>query len=605
MSEVLDMVVPPMPVVDDTPVSVSVAHLDILLTASGVPVVSDIAFDLRAGDVLGIVGESGSGKTTLSMALLGYFRRGTRVAPHAQIRVGGQDVLALEGHGRGTLVSYVPQDPSASLNPAITIEAQLLEGLVYGPAAIARSEALQRIKGLLSEVQLPVDKAFLGSYPAQLSGGQQQRVAIAIALASHPRLVVLDEPTTGLDVSTQMEVLRLVTRVCKAHSVAAIYVSHDLGVVSHVADQVLVLYSGRIVEYGSREAVFSRPAHPYTRALLEALPTVSERRMLTPISGSAPALEARAAGCAFRERCRYAAPACSTLPPLSRPGGPASQLVSCHFPCGEKDARPSAAIAPTGKDVQEQPVFSVQALSAWYGAKQVLHGVHLDLHRGECVSVVGESGSGKSTFGRCLIGLHSHCTGAVTLHPGGADGPTYRVGDAQYRRRVQYIFQNPYGSLNPRRTIGDSIAVVVGHFFGAQASGSRQTVLDALSRVGLPAHFIDRYPNELSGGEKQRVAIARALVCQPQVLVCDEITSALDVSVQAAIIELLRSLMQDGLALLFVTHNLAVVRSLSDRVAVLHEGRVAELGYSEEVLTHPADAYTRQLLSHTLELKHA
>lgn len=584
--------------------SVSVSNLEVVLSSSGVPVVSGIEFELQPGEVLGIVGESGSGKTTLALALLGYFRRGTRVSPGSRIVIDGQSVLDLPGNGRGSLVAYVPQDPSASLNPALTIGTQLLDGLVHGPVPIGREEALNRIRSIMEDVSLPATPAILDAYPSQLSGGQQQRVVIAMAIACHPRLIILDEPTTGLDVSTQMEVLRLVSRVCKTHKVAAIYVSHDLAVISHVADRVLVMYSGAIVEHGGREAVFSRPVHPYTRALLNALPTLAERRALAAIHGSAPALDARGAGCTFRDRCAHAAKACEEAPALHTYSSDGNHLVRCHFP-RQRDDTPSTADAfhMVGGARAAQPVLSIGNLAAWYGDKQVLHGISLDLHRGECVAIVGESGSGKSTFGRSLIGLHRQYSGTVLLHA--EDGTTARPADAEYRRRVQYIFQNPYASLHPRRTIGASIGLVVNHFFGGKVSNPARVVEDALARVGLPKHFIQRYPNELSGGEKQRAAIARALVCQPEVLICDEVTSALDVSVQAVIIELLRSLMQDGLGMMFVTHNLAVVRSIADRIAVLYQGRIVELGESERVLMHPKAEYTQHLLSHALELETA
>jgi peptide/nickel transport system ATP-binding protein len=584
--------------------TIVVKNLQVDLERSGLPLVSDITFTLLPGKVLGIVGESGSGKTTVSLAMLGYARKGTVIAIGSEISINGTDILSLAPAklraARSGLVAYVPQDPSASLNPALEVGTQLLESLTTGTDPISKGEALERVAGILREVNLPDTSAFLSCYPSQISGGQQQRVAIAMAVATRPRLIVLDEPTTGLDVSTQMDVLTMVSRLCAAHDIAAIYVSHDLAVISHVADDVLVLYAGRVMEMAPRGLQFDSPAHPYTRALLRSLPSITQRRTLIAIEGNTPSLDDRTVGCVFRSRCSLATAACLAEPALSSVGGSGSHLVRCHYP----QVQPLESAGTTSfhdPRVASSSLLSIRNLSASYGQKSILRNISLDLAAGECLAIVGESGSGKTTLSRCLIGLHHRWSGEL-LFSGASLEQSSGQRSKDVRRRIQYIFQNPYGSINPRYTVGDSIAVAVDHFFGGK-DGIALGVTAALERVGLSAEFAQRFPNELSGGEKQRIAIARALVCSPDILVCDEITSALDVSVQAAIVELLRSLMKEGLAIVFVTHNLAVIRSLADRVAVLNKGQIAELAGTEQLMRSPTSEYTRHLLSHALDVK--
>lgn len=587
--------------------SIIVESLRVDLAGSGLPLVSDISFEIEPGKVLGLVGESGSGKTTVALAMLGYSRKGTAISSGSRISIDGTEILSRSPAAtrmmRSRLVSYVPQDPAAALNPALTVGEQLLEGLVTGPNRMTRAEASERIAGILKEVNLPSTPQFLASYPSQLSGGQQQRIGIAMAVAGRPRLIVLDEPTTGLDVSTQMDVLMMVSQLCAAHSIAAIYVSHDLAVISHVAHQVIVLYAGRIVEACESGRFFDAPAHPYSCALLQSLPSIEEKRKLLPIAGHAPALDARSSGCIYRERCAFAQAACNVEPQLVKLANDADHDVRCHFPQTARLRNSSTLLGGNQlRAMRADRLLTIQGLSASYGSKGVLKDVDLDLQGGECLAVVGESGSGKSTLSRCIVGLHHHWSGQIRL-AGSSLAPFSSRRSSDERRRIQYVFQNPYGSLNPRRVVGGSIAVAVEHFSGGRRAQVDARVMAALERVSLPAHYANRYPNELSGGEKQRVAIARALVCNPDILVCDEVTSALDVSVQASIVELLRSLMTDGLGIIFVTHNLAVVRSLSDRVAVLNAGVIVEVGDTESVMTNPVAAYTQHLMAHTLELK--
>lgn len=581
--------------------SIIVENLGIELSSSGKPIVQGVSFAIAPGKVLGLVGESGSGKTTVALGMLGYARKGTRISAGSSVHIDGKNILSEFGKGvrehRGRLVAYVPQDPNASLNPAITLRDQLLEVLITGRNRMKREDALTRVSNLLDEVGLPTTAEFLNRYPSQVSGGQLQRIAIAMAIAAHPRLIVLDEPTTGLDVSVQRDVLRMVSRLCEQYSISAIYVSHDLGVVSHVADTLLVLYTGRVVEYGNSKRIFANPSHPYTRALLEALPSIKERRVLKSIAGSIEA-NRLSGGCVFRARCSMARAQCENEPELSLVSE--SHQVRCHWPV-QSALEYAAPVAMRRISTSEQPLLTVSGFNASYGTHRVLHDINLTLYPKRCLAIVGESGSGKSTLSRSIIGLHSEWDGRVTIL--GKDlSPDCRRRDPESQQNLQYVFQNPYGSLNPRRTVGDSIASVLTHFTGVKGTIARQRVNETLSRVGIPSKYFDRFPNELSGGEKQRCAIARALICSPQVMICDEITSALDVSVQATIIELLRGLMKEGLGLIFVTHDLGVVRSIADDVAVMSAGRLVEQGDSDKLFTAPQAQYTQNLLANTLEL---
>ncbi|KZB86012.1 ABC transporter ATP-binding protein [Amycolatopsis regifaucium] len=577
---------------------VVISGVTVSLDATGDDIVRDIGFELGRGEVMGVVGESGSGKSTLALALLGFARNGATITG-GRVIIDGVDLLTLPEkvlrRTRGAKVAYVPQDPATALNPSLSLATQLTEGL-----RLPKREALSRVRGLLDTVRLPSDDAFLGRRPRQLSGGQQQRAAIAMAVAAGPRLIVLDEPTTGLDVSTQARVLELVRDLCRDNDMAAIYVSHDLAVVADVADQVTVMYGGEVVESGGTRDVLTRATHPYTRALLAAVPSASRRHHLVPIPGRAPSPGESRPGCVFAPRCGHAAAECTSTRPHLEPA-PSGTLVRClrTHEAVRAPRNPPRAAGP--RAVSDHAVFSAAGLNAGYGGRQVLFDASFSLARGECLAVVGESGSGKTTMSRCLVGLHEEQRGTLTFE-GRPIPPTAGERTKETRREVQYVFQNPYGSLNPRRSVENSLAVPLRHYFGATKREAGQRVREALERVEIPARFAGHSPAELSGGQRQRVAIARALVCEPKLLICDEVTSALDVSVQASVVELLRSLLSDGLSVIFVTHDLAVVRSITDQVVVLSQGRVVESGTTESVLTEPAHPYTRSLMAATLEV---
>jgi peptide/nickel transport system ATP-binding protein len=576
-------------------VRLEVNSLEIRLTGTETDVVSEVSFSVRAGEVLGLVGESGSGKTTVALALLGHARRGLTITA-GQVRLQGVDLLQLGPaqlrETRGRTVAYVPQDPAAALNPALRVGSQLREALTVHSGVTPDVPA--RVAEVLTAARLDAGTDLLRRYPHQLSGGQQQRVALAIAFSCRPSLIVLDEPTTGLDVTTQRHVLDTVRSLCSSYGVTAVYVSHDLAVVAELVSQVAVMYAGRIVELGATSEVFGRPAHPYTRGLLAAVPSPERAEILDGIDGQPPRPGNRPRGCSFAPRCAYAIGACSTAPPPAEVTG--GRMVRCiRVATIHATARARTPVGPLAMTAPA-PLLSVRALTASYGSAPVLHGIDLDLSPENCLAVVGESGSGKTTLARCVVGLHINWTGELTF-----DGAPLAAGARQRTKqelqRIQYIFQNPYTSLNPRKTVGQIISQQLQHFthlpFAQRAARIRQVLQD----VALDAGFAARYPDQLSGGERQRVALARALVVEPDLLVCDEVTSALDVSVQAVIIELLRHLQADrSLAMIFITHNLALVRSVAQTAVVLQEGRLVEAGPVSDVLERPAHPYTAQLM---------
>ena len=587
--------------VEPTTAACSVAGLRVALTNHGVDVVDGIDLTLAPGEVVGLVGESGSGKTTVGTALLGYSRDGAEVDA-GTVLLDDRDVLSMPWREvrqlRGEEIAYMPQDPASALNPSIKIGRQIVELLELRGVGTAE-ERLARAREGLAEVGLPDDAEFLRRYPHQLSGGQVQRVALAMAFLPRPKVLVLDEPTTGLDVTTQGMVLDTMNQLCRSHQVAALYVTHDLAVVGNIADRVAVMYAGRIVELGSRSDIFDDPSHPYTRALLDAIPHLSRARALGGIPGRTPGPGRRPDGCRFHDRCAEAVEACATTDPQPVEIGPGH-----HARClrtGEIGAwdinlgtLPDSDPA-TARDI----MLSMDGLDVFYGRKQVVFDVTFDLARSECVALVGESGSGKTTISRCVGGLHKNWAGSIRFDDHEL-GKGARARSIEDRKRVQYIFQNPYLSLNPRLTIEQLVRRPMELFGIAKGKQARDRVVELLEAVALGPTVLNLQTNRLSGGERQRVAIARALAAEPDVLVCDEITSALDVSVQGAIVSLLEDLRKTrGISMLFVTHNLALVRSIAARIEILNGGRLVESGSVVDVMDRPEQDYTRTLLANS------
>jgi peptide/nickel transport system ATP-binding protein len=582
----------------DNPV-VRVEHLALALD-TGEPVIDDINFTIGPGEILGVVGESGSGKSTLALALLGYTRPGVHFRAGA-VEVGGESVIdrdprTLRGL-RGKVVSYVPQDPGGALNPSMRIGDAILDVLrAHRPEASGQ----ESLTAALERVELSRAHGFDRRYPHQLSGGQQQRVTIAMATVCEPPVAVLDEPTTGLDVLTQDRVLAELLRLRDDEHMAMVYVSHDLAVVARMADRILVMYAGRVLEAGPTATVLEHPQHPYTQALVSAIPDVRQPRALRGIGGVSVGVGEWPPGCPFAPRCEHVQPQCqSTLPSLETAA--ADHAVRCcrwrELALGQ--TQESSARSQFGAG-SETPLLEVTGLQARYRSHRddppAVRDVSFAIERGECVALVGESGSGKSTIARCLAGLHVPSAGGIAFDGRPVEGAA-RARPLDVRRRIQIVFQNPYQSLNPRQRVHASIERPLRILRRLPRDTARHEVNELLQRVRLPARLAERFPGELSGGERQRVAIARALAAKPDLLICDEVTSALDVSVQAAVLELLQELRVDlHLSMLFITHNLGVVACVADTVLVMDEGSVCETGPVGGVLNAPTNDYTRRLL---------
>jgi peptide/nickel transport system ATP-binding protein len=579
-----------------------VEGLTVVTEGRQTPVVQDVGFAVAPGQVMGLVGESGSGKSTVGVALLGLARRGLRIAG-GRVCIDGVDILGLQDKSlqaaRGRLIAYVPQDPVSGLNPALTVGRQLREAIVIHRDALLAGETVeQRVRQLMDEVGLPSTDAFLNSYPHQMSGGQQQRVGIAMAFSCRPRVIVLDEPTTGLDVTTQRHVLETVRALTAEHQVTSVYVSHDLAVVAQLADQTAVLYAGRLVEHAATEAIFGGARHPYTVGLLKAVPSPARSEILVGIEGRPPRPGRWPKGCSFADRCTSVQDTCrEELPTLRDLGdGGEAHLARCYFPEPPVSADHAKDPVPTLSDAPE-PILTVRNLAARYGHRKVLSDVSFDVEAGHCTAVVGQSGSGKTTLARSLVGLHTTWTGDVEFAGARLDTQPQRRTKTQ-RQTLQYVFQNPYSSLNPRMTVRENLEEPLRYFSSLPHRERTEKVYEVLATVALSTEYAERMPHQLSGGERQRVAVGRALIVDPEVIVCDEITSALDVSVQALLVEQLRRLQAGrGLSMVFITHNLAVVRSIAQEVVVLSDGVIVERGPVDQVLDHPTHAYTQQLLA--------
>lgn len=564
-------------------------------------IVRDAGLTAMEGEIVGVVGESGSGKTTLAHALLGYARPGTEITS-GKLHLRGEavdlsDWSAASGL-RGRVMAYIPQDASQALNPAIRIKSAVGEmASVHGADA---TEA--RIRDLFEEVGLPITDEFVRRFPHQISGGQQHRVSIAVGLACRPPIVVLDEPTTGLDVITQARLVAQLLAIRAELNVTMIYISHDLSVVAEIADRVNVMYAGRIVESAATPTLLSAPQHPYTRGLLASVPDHRSRRPVQAMPGIAPGVGELEGGCSFAPRCACCTDDCTTaVPELVAKG---QTLVRCVHPGGQAPRGKARALAADRPGAAADAIVRVTGLWAEYrspvGRATAVADVSFTVRRGSCLALVGESGSGKTTTARVMAGLHPTAGGSVEFD--GAQLSDRRT--RSQRRLIQIVLQSPFEALNPRLTVESSLARPGRLLRGLGAAQAREEAKSKLAMVRLPARVAGRYPSELSGGERQRVSIARALMAEPLLMVCDEVTSALDVSVQAAVLELLADLREElGLSLLFITHDLGVVSEVAEEVAIMRQGRICEAGAVKTVLAHPTNEYTLALLDAAPKVK--
>ena len=583
--------------------------------------VREVDLTVRAGETLAVVGESGSGKSTLAFAVMRGLDAAGRVTA-GSIRFNDIDLLGLGPRElraiQGSRIAMVYQDPQTSLNPAFRVGDQIGE-VVREHTELRGERAEERVRELLAGVNLPDPAGVALRYPHELSGGQQQRVLIAMAFACNPELLIMDEPTTGLDVTTEAHILDLVAGLKERFGSAILYITHNLGVVARFCHRVAVMYAGEMVEEGPVSRVFSSPAHPYTRSLLTCIPRLdlSKRdRPLSAIEGQLPSLAVLPDGCIFAERCEHATDECrSTVPAGEQVGEDPEDTVRClHWRslpafAFERHVRDEAqARAGAGST----DLLGIGRLECYYpvrrrvleflmgGQQKFVHavdGIDIDLERGRTLSIVGESGCGKTTLGRAVVGLQP-ASGGELIFEGSRLAGLARDRGPELRRRVQIIFQNPDATLNPQKSVGEAIRRPLDLFKLVPEAEQQARVAELLESVNLPVAYADRYPHELSGGQKQRVAIARAFAAEPELIVCDEPLSALDVSVQAAILNLLVDLQKrSGTAYMFISHDLSVVRYLSDLVAVMYMGKLAEIGTPEEVFVPPYHPYTEALLS--------
>lgn len=598
-------------------------HTDIEIRSGVVHALSGVDLHVNPGETLGIVGESGSGKTMTALSLMGLLPQGGSVSS-GQIILDGQDLtkLALKEKRklRGTKVGMIFQDPLTSLNPTMKIGLQVCEPLRVHEK-LSKKEALERAVEILKRVGMPRPEVVINNYPHQLSGGMRQRVMIAMALVCKPRILIADEPTTALDVTTQMQILDLIDELRDEYQMGVILITHDLGVVAGHTDRVAVMYAGRIVETAPTKTLFTEPKHRYTSSLMAALPerALAAGTKLFSIPGAPPSLTNLPVGCRFAARCLWATDECRAgYPDLS---GDDAHTFSCFHPVQEGDESPAALQAKldTQKNgdeagAQQAPLVSSEVLldvkeasreyesagSGFFkrdkGVVSAVDRVSITVKKGETYGLVGESGCGKSTMGRLIAGLERPSSGAIKLD--GRDLAALKGRDAvTIHRDVQMMFQDSYAAMDPRMRIDQILAEPMSIQKTGNARQIAERIMEIIEQVGLTEEILDRYPHEFSGGQLQRIGFARSLTLAPDLIVADEPVSALDVSVQAQVLNLMKDLQAElGLSYLFISHDLAVVQYMADRIGVMYLGRIVEEGPAKEVVENPKHPYTKALI---------
>ena len=608
---------------DDWLLEVDNLHVHFVTSAGVVRAVEGLSYKVRPGEVMALVGESGCGKSVSALSVMRLLAKPAGRIVGGRIMFQGRDLLKLsedEMRGiRGRKISMIFQEPMTSLNPVLTIGFQIMEPLMIH-LGLSESAARARAVELMRQVGIPDGERRLDQYPHQFSGGMRQRVMIAIGLACNPKLIIADEPTTALDVTIQAQILQLMKDLSRDLGIAMVIITHNLGVVARYADRVNVMYAARMVEQGTADDVFARPRHPYTYGLLRSVPRLDKPRgaKLETIEGLPPNLVSPPPGCRFAPRCTAAIEACKAGQPpfIEVEAGHRSACIRAAE-LAEKGPSAIGLSEETAAEKQDrvhgsqEPLIRLEKLNKQFvvsrGSRlfrqpeavvRAVNDVSFSIAPGQTLGLVGESGCGKTTVGRLVLKLEEATSGAVVFE--NKDLTQARHHDLQdVRRRIQVIFQDPYSSLNPRMTIGQILSepqLVYG--MAPNRKAARKRVEELLTQVGLYPYMADRYPHELSGGQRQRVGIARALVMEPKFIVCDEPVSALDVSIQAQIINLLEDLQEQyGLTYLFIAHDLAVVRHISHRIVVMYLGRVMEIADRDSLYENPLHPYTQALLA--------
>jgi peptide/nickel transport system ATP-binding protein len=583
------------------------------MRSANVVAVDDVSFDISEGECVGLVGESGCGKTTIGLSIMRLLQNNGHVIG-GSIEHLGKDLAALSEEEmqkvRGNEIAFIPQDPMTSLNPTMNIGRQIAEGFIEH-RGVSADEGRERALEVLRLVEMPRPEERLSQFPHELSGGLRQRVIIAMALVCEPKLLIADEPTTALDVTIQAQILDLIDRLRRDLKMAVLLITHDMGVIAGRTDRVVVMYAGKKAESAATYDLFSQMRHPYTQALLNAVPKIEESdyRLLS-IPGLPPDLSTELVGCRFADRCLYVTSTCREIePPIEIAKDSQRHEFACFHPILGARVNTEERVIATRVDLRQAPVLmelrdvvklypvrSNGLIRRKTGNVHAISDISLVIREGETFGLVGESGCGKTTTGKVMVGLESPTSGKLFFE--GEDLHSLRGEKRRYaRRNIQMMFQDPYSSLNPRQRVGSILEEPL-EIQGEGSSKVRRTrVLELLNQVGLSSSALIRYPHEFSGGQRQRIGLARAIALKPKLLVADEPVSALDVSIQAQILNLIKDLQSDlGLSLLMISHDLGVVRYMADTVGVMYLGKLVEVGPSDEIYRNPCHPYTRGLL---------